>query len=212
MPIDAKLLTLVQWLSPAFPTGAFAYAHGLEAAVAQGWVRDAESLQTWLRDVTQCGTGRSDAIWLRLGFAADALDTLDAEARAYAASATRRAEGLRQGAAFAATVRSVWQLDVPDVILPLAVGRAARLADMEVEAVVPLAVQAFLSNLVSAAQRLMPLGQSQAQGVLANLAGDIAEVADETRGATLADISNSTLMSDIAAMQQDTLEPRIFQA
>ena len=30
------LLTLVQWLSPAFPTGAFAYSHGLEQAVASG--------------------------------------------------------------------------------------------------------------------------------------------------------------------------------
>ena len=38
----AALLTLVQWLSPAFPTGAFAYSHGLEAVISQVDVTTAE--------------------------------------------------------------------------------------------------------------------------------------------------------------------------
>jgi urease accessory protein len=33
---DADLLTLVQWLSPAFPVGGFAYSHGLEWAISEG--------------------------------------------------------------------------------------------------------------------------------------------------------------------------------
>ena len=39
------LQTLTQWLSPAYPLGAFAYSHGLEQAVESGCVRDAESFR-----------------------------------------------------------------------------------------------------------------------------------------------------------------------
>ena len=63
-PPGAALMTLVQWLSPAFPVGAFAYSHGLEWAIAAGDVRDAGSLHTWLDAVLQHGAGRSDAILL----------------------------------------------------------------------------------------------------------------------------------------------------
>jgi len=39
MPTDRQILTLAQWLSPAYPVGAFAYSHGLEWAVRAGDVR-----------------------------------------------------------------------------------------------------------------------------------------------------------------------------
>ncbi|MEE4348227.1 MAG: urease accessory protein UreF, partial [Paracoccaceae bacterium] len=39
------LLTLMQWLSPAYPVGGFSYSHGLEWAVAAGDVTDASGFQ-----------------------------------------------------------------------------------------------------------------------------------------------------------------------
>ncbi|HHS93754.1 MAG TPA: urease accessory protein UreF, partial [Rhodobacterales bacterium] len=48
-PMDAQsLLTLTRWLSPAFPTGAFAFSHGLESEVAAGRVTGARAVQDWL--------------------------------------------------------------------------------------------------------------------------------------------------------------------
>ena len=38
------LLRLMAWLSPGFPTGAYAYSHGLEWAVAAGNIKDPETL------------------------------------------------------------------------------------------------------------------------------------------------------------------------
>ena len=58
------LLTLTQWMSPAFPLGAFAYSHGLEAAIDAGGVSDGPSLSLWLSTVLEKGSGRSDAIIL----------------------------------------------------------------------------------------------------------------------------------------------------
>ena len=51
MPDPLALLSLVQWLSPAFPTGAFAYSHGLEQAIAAGEVRGEDGLAEWLTEV-----------------------------------------------------------------------------------------------------------------------------------------------------------------
>src|ERR1700756_2106060 len=59
------LLNLLAWLSPAFPTGAFAYSHGLEWAVEAGDIKDGDSLFRWLTDVLALGSGRSDTILLR---------------------------------------------------------------------------------------------------------------------------------------------------
>lgn len=215
MPIDAKLLTLTQWLSPAFPLGAFAYSHGLEQAVRSGWVKSAADLQDWLQDITRHGTGHSDAIWTRLAYAADsdgAIEVLNTQCRAYASSLERLREGERQGQAFARVTSEVWDLALPSLQLPVALGRAAKLAELPIDAVITLYLQAFLGNLVSAAQRLMPLGQTDAQAVLAQLNTECLKIATDTAGKGLEDISSSAFLSDIAAMRHETLQPRIFQS
>ncbi len=129
-PIDARLLTLTQWLSPAFPTGAFAYSHGIETAVDQGWIDDAKSLEAWLEDCLSHGTGRADAIWLRLAHAWDDPLQIDTRARTFALSHERLREAERQGSAFVATVNAVWNQALPEMLLPVAVGRAAGLASV----------------------------------------------------------------------------------
>ena len=214
MPIDRDLITLTQWLSPSFPIGAFAYSHGLEAAVAEGWVTDGPSLQAWLHGVLRDGSGRNDAIWLRLGYSAerDALLQLNAEARAYAPARERRVEAERQGAAFVKTVNAVWDMDMPDCVLPLAVGAACGRQGIDLEVAVALYLHGFVGNLVAAAQRLMPFGQTKAQAVLAALQGDIEMVVSETHAAGLDDIDSHAFLSDIAAMRHEALEPRLFQS
>ncbi len=57
-------LRLVQWLSPAFPIGAFAYSQGLEVAIADGDIRTASDLETWIAAILRHGSGRIDAILL----------------------------------------------------------------------------------------------------------------------------------------------------
>jgi urease accessory protein len=215
MPIDLRLLTLTQWLSPAFPVGAFAYSHGLETAVRAGWVSDRQSLFDWLQGVLEHGSGQADAAWLSLAYRADeaaAVLALNAQARAFAAAAERIRESERQGAAFARVASEIWGMDLPDLMLPIALGRAARLEGLEPEAVTTLYLQAFLSNLISAAQRLMPLGQTAAQGVLADLNPLCLAVAKRASTMQAEDISSTAFLSDIAAMQHETLEPRLFQS
>lgn len=212
MSTDPRLLTLMQWLSPAYPTGAFVWSHGIEAAVAEGWVRDGESLFDWLRDVLCDGSGRGEAIWISRAFHAEtckALTQINDEARAFAPSAERLREAERQGAAFARVTREVWALDLPDLLMPVALGRAARLTNLPLDATVTLYLQSFFSNLVSAAQRLLPLGQTDAQVVLARLGPLCLRTAQDAQDGQ---IWSNAFLSDISAMKHETQEPRLFQS
>ena len=58
--MDSRALhKLFQWLSAAYPVGAFSYSHGLEYFVATGEIADADGLKGWLTDVLKFGSGRS---------------------------------------------------------------------------------------------------------------------------------------------------------
>jgi urease accessory protein len=209
MSTNTDLLTLAQWLSPAFPVGAFAYSHGIETAIRDGAVTDVISLELWLSDVLAQGSGRADAVLLAAAHRGEAVNDL---ARAFAASAERLRESERQGAAFAGTVRAVWGLDLPDLLHPVAVGRASALKGLDAETTAALYLQSFASNLVSAAVRLVPLGQTDGQRVLAALSPLCEAVAAEAMTADPEDLWSNAWGSDIAAMRHETMEPRLFQS
>jgi urease accessory protein len=97
---DLALLTLTQWLSPAFPLGSFAYSHGLETAIAEGCVPDAAGLEAWLGYVLRHGSGRSDAIMLHAVLRGEDPDALADLVRALAPSAERARESMSRSFAF----------------------------------------------------------------------------------------------------------------
>ncbi|MBM3522442.1 MAG: urease accessory protein UreF, partial [Alphaproteobacteria bacterium] len=53
-------------MSPAFPTGAFSFSHGLETAVEDGRVRRLDDLVGYISTVLQHGAGQTDAAFLVL--------------------------------------------------------------------------------------------------------------------------------------------------
>ena len=114
------LLSLVQWLSPAFPTGGFAYSHGLEQVIAEGTVTDADGLRDWLAGVLEHGSGWQDAVLLSLALRPGADHPALAElALALAPSAERLAETIEQGTALARTVQAITGRQVAAPRFPL---------------------------------------------------------------------------------------------
>jgi urease accessory protein len=206
-------LTLTQWFSPGFPVGAFAYSHGFENAIDEGTVADAETLQCWLEDVILHGSARNDAILLAAAFDASVADLpqIDATARAFAASRERLTETLDQGVAFARTVDEIWATDIGPLCYPVAVGRAARLQGLPLDMTAEVYVHAFTANLVSAAVRLIPLGQTEGQAVLAALAPTIRATAHEAIALGLEDVSSNCFALDIAAMRHETQYSKVFR-
>jgi urease accessory protein len=209
------LLHLLAWLSPAFPTGGFAYSHGLEWAIEVSAITDADTLQAWLTDVVTQGSARSDSILLRHGYrnASDpsVLRDIATLALAAAPSRERRDEALNQGRAFRLAV-APWT-DVPDDLpYAVAVGAAAARQGIPEDDTTVAYVQAFTSNLISAAVRLVPLGQTTGLRVLAALQPIILVVANETKAATLDDLGGCAFRSDLAAMRHETQYTRLFRS
>ena len=209
---DADLLTLVQWLSPAFPVGGYAYSHGLEWAISEGRVTNADALFGWLSDILDHGSGRADAVLLtRAMDPASDIDEVAATARALAASKERWTETADQGRAFTEAVNALTGKEFPPVALPVAVGRAARTLRLPAERVAALYLHAFASNLVSAAVRFVPLGQTEGQRVLAALHPLIERIAGEAAATPLDAIASGVPGADLAAMLHETQDVRIFR-
>ena len=209
---DAGLLTLVQWLSPAFPVGSYAYSHGLEWAISAGEVTDAASLKIWVAGVLAEGTGRADAILLAhaLQDGAD-LPGLAALAGALAASRERFVETCDLGRALLAATRALTGDAHPAMPYPVALGAAARGLGLPPEQVVALYLQAFAAGLVMAAVRFVPLGQTEGQQVLAGLHPLSLRLAAEAVTVPLSEIGSGAFRSDLAAMRHETMDVRIFR-
>lgn len=206
------LLTLIQWLSPAFPTGAFAYSHGLERVIAAGDVTDAAGFEDWLRNILHHGAGWQDAVLLAQALAPDAdHDALDALARALAPSAERLQEGAEQGAALARMVSGLTGRNLPARMLPVAVGEAAVPLDLPPGQVAQIYLQNFAGNLATIATRHVPLGQSEGQAVLAHLLPEIEALGLKAASASLDDLGGCALAADLAAFQHETQDVRIFR-
>jgi urease accessory protein len=211
-PPTKSAALLAAWLSPGYPVGAFAWSHGLENAVAEGLVTDAATFRDWAEDCLRHGAGRSDAILMAHAWR-DPADEAPADlAAALTPCKERRAETLALGAAFAATTGATWGPKLAPAAYPVALGRAARAHGASLDMLLPMFLHAFAANLASAAVRLVPLGQTEAQAALAALMHTAHDVAHDAATADLWDVGGAAMRADIHAMRHETLEPRLFRS
>ncbi len=212
-----SLARLLTWLSPAFPTGGYAYSHGLEWAVEASDVTDRDELTGWITELVTQGSLWTDCILLRHACVADdpgALRELADFACACAASRERQEEMLAQGAAFRRAI-AVWQPGAPDETarwpLAVALGDAFRREGIDADTGCLAALQAAVASLVSAAVRLVPLGQTDGLRVIAALEETVHRTAWRSRGAGLDEVGGCCLRADIAAMRHETQPTRLFR-
>lgn len=212
------LLRLLTWFSPAFPIGAFAYSGGLEAAVAEGRVRSAEAVRDWIAALAEHGNGWNDLVLFAEAYRAarngDAVRSGEAAVLgiALASSAERRAETLHLGEAFARAGAAWGGAGSTGAPYPVAAARLAAGCGVSLEEALLAFAHAGGANLVSAATRLVPLGQSEAVPVLRQLEAIIARVAVRAAVSTLDDLGSAAIGSEIAAMRHETLAHRLFRS
>jgi len=214
------LVRLMTWLSPAFPTGAFAYSHGLEAAFHREVVSTRDELEGWLAALIRQGSGWNDAVlcaeaWRRADLDGD-LAELARMGEAMAGSAERHLETMAQGAAFLAAARE-WQGAVPKVLigdcpLPVALGAVAGRMRIALRAMLAAYLNAFVGNLVQAAQRLGRIGQQDGVAMIAGLEPAVLETAARAETSSLGDLGSATVASDLMALAHETQGTRIFRS
>ncbi|MEE4362257.1 MAG: urease accessory protein UreF [Pseudomonadales bacterium] len=219
-----SLYRLLGWLSPAFPVGAYTYSHGLEWAVDAGEVTTEADSRAWLEGVLVHGGGRSDAILLAHAWRAPdaaAVETLAELAVALCPSSERRLETTAQGRAFLEAMRASWPvsrlswfdaLDARALPYPIAVGVAAAGHGVPLAPTLLAYLHAFVSNLVSAAVRLVPLGQTAGQRLVAGFERQVHAVAEEAATAPLDEVGGCALLADIASMRHENQYSRLFRS
>ena len=203
-------LRLVQMLSPSFPIGGFAYSQGLEQAMATGLVT-ADTLGDWVADVLRFGTPQMDAVIVAQARAGADPDALSDLIRAFASCAERDLELMEQGRAFGALIAGITGKTVSVRPYPVAVGLATQALNVPDEEVLALFLQSAAAQMISAATRFLPMGQTRAQALLASLAPQITETARNAAQQTLDQIASFTPGAEMAAMRHETLEVRIFR-
>ncbi|MTI01067.1 urease accessory protein UreF [Roseibium sp. RKSG952] len=235
---QSALIKLLAFLSPAFPIGGFSYSHGLEKLVEDGTVHDPQSLQDWIEGILNYGAGRNDGILLKESFNATSAGDVGAVKElielglALQPSRERHLEASAQGTAFIQTVAAAWapgeETPALDILaqltdeasdtcvkswpLPVAIGTASACHGISRHAVLAASLQAFVSNLISAAIRLVPLGQTDGQKVLARLEPVILKTAATIETLSLDDLGSATFLTDIASMDHETQYTRLFRS
>ncbi|MEZ2220077.1 urease accessory protein UreF [Rhizobium sp. RCC_161_2] len=214
------LLRLMAWLSPAFPIGSFAYSGGLERAVHDGLVRDAESLKDWITALIRHGSAWNDAVLLAEAHGAgeDAARLADVIelAEALAGSKERHQETMLLGEAFLSAAEA-WQHLVFSILpaktaYAVAVGAVARAHGIACEEALAAFLHALASQMMSAGIRLGVSGQKDGVAILAALEDVIADVAKRAARSSLDDLGAATVQADIVSLRHETQGTRLFRS
>jgi urease accessory protein len=224
-----SLLALLHLCDSLFPLGGFAYSDGLEAATASGAIADGAALGGWMDACLDGPIARSDGPTVLLAWSAfqekawNTIAELDAEVTALRPSAAARRASRAMGLRLAVT----WQALYPDAGLAVLVARGR---DGTIGPALPIAfaaacassgidrrtsAEAFAYNrlaaTVSAAMRLMPLGQAEAHRLLVGTLARVPEAVD-AMVARSARAESFTPAMDVAAMSQQYLHSRLFRS
>jgi urease accessory protein len=223
----AALYRLMTWLSPSFPVGAFAYSSGIEWAVEAGDIVDAASLQDWLAAMLTEGSGFCDAVFLARTHQAveadeyGALRDIAELAATFVPSRERQLETSTQGRAFIEIARGAWSCDALEralaecpgiVVYPVAVGLVSAAHEIPRAPTLHAFLHAVVSNWISAGARLVPLGQTDSQHVLAALEGAVAATVHRAMDASLDDLGSATFRADLAGLRHETQYTRLFRS
>lgn len=218
------LLRLLQLSSPSLPIGGFSYSQGIEWAVEAGWLVDAGSVDAWLRDQLTTQMAYVDLPLLARMHAAIRnadptvlsgwIDWLIAMRE----GAEARAEEANRGRALADLLVTLGLADAPAWRGELRRSQCAAFAFAAARFVIEprdavLGYSwAWLEGLVTAAVKLVPLGQSDGQRLLISLAGQIPGVVDQALELEDQALGASLPALAIAGAQHESQYTRLFRS
>ncbi|MBL4740906.1 MAG: urease accessory protein UreF [Sneathiella sp.] len=221
------LYQLMSWMSPSYPVGSYTYSHGVEYAVEAGLVLGADDLVLWLKDILQFGGARTDVILLVEAYRAfqgkDKSAIVEIAELGYATRSTREfeLETTAQGRAFVDVTQKVApssslemllrEWDGP-IVYPIAVAAVAADNEIALVDVLTAYLHSFVSNIVSAAVRIIPLGQTDGQKSIGALEEVTSVQVQEALSLTIDDIGTATLMMDWCSSQHETQYTRLFRS
>jgi urease accessory protein len=224
---DDALLQLIWLASPALPIGGFSYSEGLEAfleaaqaAIKKEAFKDADITQ-WLVDQLHLSLARSDLAVLAQAVAAFREDdlariaTLNQWVLATRESGELRAQTVQMGYSMVQWLATV-QPELPPLqeplTYPLAFARAAATSQASVRSICLAFAFGWAENMVAAAVKSVPLGQSAGQRMLARLSAEIPQAVDRALQTPDQERQAFSPMLAILSAQHETQYARLFRS
>jgi urease accessory protein len=222
----ASLLQLLWLASPALPVGGFSYSEGLEAAVDAGHVHDADSAAHWLTQQLQLTLARSDlaviAQTLRAWRAGDAarVHALNDWLLQTRESAELRLQTEQMGRSLREWLRKLPQPDAAvltfaanlDPSYPVMFALAASGSGAPEREVLLAYAFGWAENLMQAALKAVPLGQTAGQTILSRLAAEIPAAVEHALALPDHERQAYSPMLAILSSQHETQYSRLFRS
>lgn len=225
-----KLLSLLQISDSLFPTGAFSHSYGLETYVQEGLVTSAETLAEFLAAYLLESAATSDCLAMALAYRYavnedwDKIAQLDRMLWAQKIARESREASVKTGIRMLQAVKGL--VEDPRLVRLKALvdsgeiygnhgvvyGVAAGVFGFEIREAALSYVYAMAAGMVNNALRLIPLGQTEGQWVLAHIQGLMTETAGKALGLSLEDLGSSAPALEIRSMQHERLYSRMFMS
>lgn len=232
----SAIYQLMTWFSSSYPIGSFNFSHGIESAVECGLIKNSESLAEWVSGIIQFGTGRMDLIMFKLAYELfytpnlissnfiKKLKHLVSLSNALKLSPELWQESIRQGdAALKALLNTCPSESLhffnnylkdanKSPVIALVFGIACAEQKIPLKWALTAYLHAFALNLVTAGIKLIPLGQTAGQSILAALKTVIQESVNLAIKAKISDIGSATPMVEWTSIQHENQYTRLFQS
>lgn len=228
-PVAAGLLRTLWLASPALPVGGFSYSEGLEAAVDAGLVRDEASATTWLTDQLHLSFARSDLAVVAKAIPAwrahdlDRIRTLNTWVLSTRESQEFRLQTEQMGRSLQAWAQSLGELgggvlqqlqaaDLQPPSYPVAMACAAAASGAPLTDSLAGFAFGWAENMVQAAIKSVPLGQSAGQRMLAQLVCEIPEAVTHAMALDDGDRQAFTPRLAILSARHENQYSRLFRS
>jgi urease accessory protein len=225
LPIAGTALPqLMRLASPMLPVGAYAYSQGMEWAVEEAAITDETSAHAWIADLLRFNIGTLEApVWRRLYRAWQERDLDSARFWndrfvAIRETAELRAETLQMGGALKAVLDATREIDtglldqIVSPAFPTAFSFAAHGLGVPLREGLTAYLWAWGENQVSAAMKLVPLGQSSGQRILVKLIALLPGIVENALGLPDDRLSNFAPALAIASSRHETQYTRLFRS
>lgn len=214
-------LHLLHLSSPALPIGAYAYSQGLEYAIEAGWLEN-EELSCWLSDGLHLGVAQLDLPILLRALTAlaenntGALNHWNSQLLASRETAELLLEDQQVGAALLRLLTSLEATDLPTLTKKPAYAVAFAIAchrwGIETDAALQGYAYSWLENQVTAATKLVPLGQTAAQKMLLKLLSQIPKACAHAMTVDDSEIGLSLPGLAMASSRHERQHTRLFRS
>lgn len=203
---DMPLHQILAMFSGTFPTGAFAFSHGIEQAIKDHLIADCDTFKQYLHNLVEQGSSWNDLLLLRASYFGQ--DTKEL-AVALASSQSRRKETEDQGFAFAHNINKIYGIHVDPAPLPVVVGQISKRLNLDIDRVSSAYLHSIISNWISIGIRLVPIGQTDGQIILHSLFPVMEQLVQRSKQADLDQLTSCGLLSEICAMRHRSAKTRI---